>query len=135
MKKILSVSIVTLTLLVAGCSVFQTPKTPLQSTPGNEASATVNSNGFAFHMLDQQNSNLSLTINSNGQSSFAASGVTHTMDPGVITMSGKAYLDVLNAQYAAQQAMTAQILNFISSPQAAAMFAAKYNTNPPASKP
>lgn len=105
-------------VVLTGCSLLQPVKTPRDSTPGNEASASVNSNGFALHIFDQQNSsysNLSMTVDKNGKSSFKASGVTHQMDPGVISMSGASYLASQQAQYAAQQAVLAQVIQFFAS--------------------
>lgn len=137
MKNILLALSTATILTLTGCSLFESAKTPLQSTPGNHIKAQQSTNGYSLDWLDQQNStysNLSVTVNSNGMSTFNATGVTHVMDPGVITMSGNSYLATLNAQYAAQQATLSQVLNFISSPAAAAMFAARaptINTNKP----
>ena len=135
MKKLLLPAVVISATVIAGCSLLEPTKTPLQSTPGNHIKAGMDqTNGFALDWLDQQNSsysNISITVNPNGTSTFTANGVTHVMDPGVITMSGNAYLASQQAQYAAQQATLAQVLNFITSPQAAAMFAARFNTNKP----
>lgn len=102
--------------LLAGCSLFTPVKTPLQSTPGDHwRFAASPTNGYSLDILDQQNSsysNLNATINSNGMTSFSASGVVHTMDPGVISMSGASYLASQQAQYAAQQAILAQVISF-----------------------